>query len=276
MIDREDKSLSVRKQCKLLGLPRSTIYYEAVPETEDNLQLMKQIDEQYTKRPAMGSRAMTGWLGRRGHGVNRKRTQRLMQTMGLAGMRRKRNLSIANKNHRKFPYLLRDYKIDRPNQVWSTDITYIPLQGGYAYLTAVIDWHSRYVLSWELSNTLDASFCIRALERALKQYGRPEIFNTDQGCQFTSEAFIEVLESRGIQISMDGKGRALDNVFIERLWRSVKHEEVYLRQYSCMVDAYANLEDYFRFYNTERPHQALGRSVPYEVYHALEANVVNL
>ncbi len=260
----------------MLGLPRSTAYYKARPESDRNLQIMRQIDEQYTKRPAMGTRSMTSWLGRRGEGVNRKRVQRLMREMGLAGLRRKRGLSTPNKQHRVFPYLLRDVKVERVNQVWSTDITYIPLQGSFAYLTAVIDWHSRCVLAWELSNTLDSSFCIRALERALAKHGKPEVFNTDQGCQFTSEAFIEVLESRGIPISMDGKGRALDNVFIERLWRSVKHEEVYLRQYQSLVDAYAHLEAYFQFYNTERPHRALAGGVPWEAYHDKQPAVVNL
>lgn len=227
---------------------------------------MRKIDEQYLKRPAMGSRAMTMWLARQGHVVNRKRIQRLMRAMGLCGMHRKRNLSVANKAHKVFPYLLRDLPITRVNQVWSTDITYIPVQGGNAYLCAVIDWHSRYVLAWELSNTLDAAFCVRAVQRAMTQHAVPEIFNTDQGCQFTSEAFVGMLENAGVKISMDGKGRALDNVFIERLWRTVKHEEVYLRQYLSLVDAHAHLDSFFCFYNEERPHRNLGGLVPKEVF----------
>jgi len=266
VIDPEHEQLSVSRQCELLELPRSSFYYEPKPETEENLRLMRKIDEQYLQRPAMGSRAMALWLGRQGHEVNRKRIQRLMRNMGLAGMARKRNLSVANKAHKVFPYLLRGLEITRVRQVWSTDITYIPVQGGYAYLCAVIDWHSRYVLSWELSNTLDASFCIRAVERAIAQHGTPEIFNTDQGCQFTSEAFIATLEKRGIRISMDGKGRAIDNVFIERLWRTVKYEEVYLRQYLSLVDAHAHLDSFFRFYNEERPHQGIGGRVPMELF----------
>lgn len=274
MIDPEHQTLSVSRQCELLDLPRSSFYYESKPETEENLHLMRRIDERYMQRPATGSRAMTLWLERQGHEVNRKRIQRLMRNMGLAGMARKRNLSVANKAHKVFPYLLRGLKITRVRQVWSTDITYIPVQGGYAYLCAVIDWHSRYVLAWELSNTLDASFCIRAVERAIAQYGVPEIFNTDQGCQFTSEAFISTLEKHRIQISMDGKGRAIDNVFIERLWRTVKYEEVYLRQYLSLVDAHSHLDSFFRFYNEDRPHQGIGGHVPKDLFFATKQEVL--
>lgn len=274
MVDPEHRGISVRRQCELLDLPRSSFYYEPTPETEENLLLMCKIDEQYLQRPAMGSRAMTLWLVRQGYAVNRKRVQRLMRNMGLAGIARKRNLSVANKAHKVFPYLLRDLPITRVNQVWSTDITYIPVQGGYAYLCAVIDWHSRYVLAWELSNTLDAAFCVRAVERAMVQYGVPEIFNTDQGCQFTSEAFVGMLERHKVRISMDGKGRALDNVFIERLWRTVKYEEVYLRHYLSLVDAHAHLDSFFTFYNQQRPHQGLGGQTPAELFlHALPTAV---
>jgi len=274
VIDPEHQSLSVSRQCELLDLPRSSFYYEPKPETEENLQLMRKIDERYMQRPATGSRAMMLWLERQGHEVNRKRIQRLMRNMGLAGMARKRNLSVANKAHKVFPYLLRGLKITRVRQVWSTDITYIPVEGGYAYLCAVIDWHSRYVLAWELSNTLDASFCIRAVERAIALHGIPEIFNTDQGCQFTSEAFISTLEKHRIQISMDGKGRAIDNVFIERLWRTVKYEEVYLRQYLSLVDAHAHLDSFFRFYNEDRPHQGIDGHVPKELFFATKPEVL--
>jgi putative transposase len=257
--------VSIRRQCELLGLNRASWYFEPAGETAENLALMRLIDQQYLARPIYGSRRMTTWLTERGHTVNRKRVQRLMRVMGLEAIYPQPRLSQRGREARIYPYLLRNVKILRPNQVWSTDITYVPLAGGYAYLTAVLDWYSRYVLSWELSPTLDGAFCLLALERALTQ-GLPEIFNTDQGVQFTSQAFTSRLERQGIAISMDSRGRALDNVFIERLWRSVKYEEVYLREYETMASLAAGLEAYFWFYCHERPHQALGNRTPAAVY----------
>ena len=257
--------MSIRRQCELLGLNRASWYFAAAGETAENLALMRLIDQQYVARPSYGSRRMTTWLRERGQVVNRKRVQRLMRQMGLEAIYPKPRLSQRGPEARIYPYLLRNVKILRPNQVWSSDITYVPLAGGYAYLTAVLDWYSRYVLSWELSATLDGAFCLLALERALAQ-GLPEIFNTDQGVQFTSQAFTSRLERQGIAISMDGRGRALDNVFIERLWRSVKYEEVYLREYETLASLAAGLEAYFWFYCHERPHQALGNRTPAAVY----------
>ena len=227
--------------------------------------MMKLIDEEYTRHPFMGSRKMALWLNEQGFLVNRKRVQGLMRRMGIAAIYPKPNLSKASKRHKVYPYLLRGVRILRPNHVWSTDITYIRMNAGFIYLTAVIDWYSRYVLSWRLSNSLETEFCLEALEEALS-IGCPEIFNTDQGAQFTCEKFTTVLIRREIAISMDGKGRALDNVFVERLWRSVKYEEVYIKNYENVSDAYCNLEKYFTYYNTQRLHQALGYKRPIEVY----------
>jgi putative transposase len=248
-----------------LGFNRASWYFEPAGETPENLALMRRIDEQYLRRPFYGSRRMTTWLVEQGQAVNRKRVQRLMRRMGLEAIYRKPRLSQRGREVRIYPYLLRNVEILRPNQVWSTDITYVPLLGGYAYLTAVLDWYSRYVLSWELSPTLDGAFCVVALERAFA-HGLPEIFNTDQGVQFTSRAFTGRLEERGIAISMDSRGRALDNVFVERLWRSVKYEEIYLREYETIASLAAGLEAYFWFYCHERPHQALGNRTPASVY----------
>lgn len=266
MIEPEHPKLSVARQCELLALPRSTYYHRPEPETDQNLTLMRVIDETYLAYPFFGSRQMTRWLQRQGHAVNRKRVRRLMRTMGLEAIYRRPNLSKASKKHPVYPYLLRDLAVVRAGQVWATDITYIPVRGGYVYLCAVIDWHSRYVLAWELSNTLDAAFCVRAVERAMAEHGVPEIFNTDQGCQFTSAEFTQPLLSAGVKLSMDGKGRCLDNVFVERLWRSLKHEEVYLKRYESVVDAHRQIGDYLRFYNEHRPHSAHGRQTPAEVY----------
>jgi len=249
----------------LLCLPRSSFYYECALEDELNLILMKIIDEIYTEYPFYGSRKMTEELELMGYGVNRKRIQRLMRIMGIEVFYPKPNLSKPDVSHRKFPYLLRDVTIDGINQVWSSDITYIPLDKGYAYLTAIIDWYSRYVLAWRLSNNLESRFCIEALEESLGK-GTPEIFNTDQGVQFTSYKYIEVLEMNKIRISMDGKGRALDNIFIERLWRTVKYEEVYCKCYESIDHAEKNLEDYFKFYNHKRLHQALKYKTPYSIF----------
>lgn len=226
---------------------------------------MRLIDEQYTKTPFYGVPKITGWLRNQGYRVNRKRIARLMSKMGISAIYPKRNLSKASAEHKKYPYLLREVEINRVNQVWSTDITYIRLRKGFIYLVAIIDWHTRYVLSWEISNTLDTHFCITALEQALKK-GKPEIFNTDQGVQFTSHIFTSRLENEGIKISMDGKGRAIDNIFIERLWRSLKYERVYLNDYETVYEAIGDIDDYFKFYNHERPHQSLGYKTPAAAY----------
>jgi putative transposase len=259
--------LSIAKQAELLGLNRSSYYFKPVKESAQNLLLMNLIDEEFTAHPFYGSRKMTAWLNSQGHSVNRKRIQRLMRLMGLEAIYPKQNLSKSNKNHFKYPYLLRDMKILYPNQVWSTDITYVRLSKGFVYLTSVIDWYSRYVLSWKLSNSLENSFCVDALEEAL-EIGIPEIFNTDQGVQYTSERFIHCLEKEGIKISMDGKGRALDNIFIERLWRTVKYEEVYLNNYENPRELNKGLKKYFEFYNNQRIHQSLGYNTPAEIYRA--------
>ncbi len=251
----------------MAGVPRSTVYYEPVAVSAADLELMHRLDEQYTRTPFYGSRRMTAWLRTQGYGVNRKRVRRLLALMGLEAIVVRRGLSKPAPGHRIYPYLLRGVSIERVDQVWSTDITYIRLRRGFAYLVAVLDWYSRYVLAWELAPTLDTEFCVMALEAALR-HGRPEIFNTDQGSQFTSAAFTGRLEAADVQISMDGRGRALDNVFVERLWRSVKYEEVYLKDYVDFADALRNLAGYFRFYNRERLHQALGYRTPAAVYRA--------
>jgi putative transposase len=244
------------------------LYYKPVAESAENVHLMRLLDTQYTATPFYGSRRMTAWLRSQGYAVNRKRVTRLMQQMGIAAIYTKPQLSQAAEGHAIYPYLLRGVQIERVNHVWSTDITYIRLQQGFVYLVAVLDWFSRYVLSWALSITLDGAFCLEALETALRG-GRPEIFNTDQGAQFTSQAFTERLRQGGVQISMDGRGRALDNVFVERLWRTVKYEEVYLREYNTVREAQQGLRCYFGFYNDERLHQALGYRTPAAVYHGL-------
>lgn len=266
MVDRKEP-LPVSRQCALLELPRSTFYHVPKPVSDEQLALMALIDRCHLKHPYYGSRRIRGWLEDHGHTVNRKRVQRLMHTMGLAALYPKRNLSLANQSHKVYPYLLRGLVIDRPNQVWATDITYIPMARGFVYLVAVIDWYSRRVLSWRVSNTLDASFCVDALNEAIERHGAPEIFNTDQGSQFTSEDFTNVLKHHDIRISMDGKGRWVDNVFIERLWRSVKYEEVYIKAYDSIVTARKSLGAYFAFYNAERRHQSLDRRTPDSVYY---------
>ena len=257
--------MTIHRQCELLLLSRAGYYYIPVEEDRFNLELMRRIDEQYTRAPFYGVRRMTKWLVEEGYAVNRKRVRRLMRLMALEAVYPKPNLSLASQEHPKYPYLLGGLVIDRPNQIWSTDITYIRLGSGFVYLVAVIDWYSRYVLSWEISTTLDKEFCIKALQKALL-VSTPEIFNTDQGSQFTSDDFIEILKENKIKISMDGKGRAFDNIFVERLWRSVKYEEVYLHSYQTVNEARLNLERYFRFYNTERFHQALNYETPEQKY----------
>jgi putative transposase len=246
-------------------LHRSTCYYEAVPESAANLALMRRIDEQYLRTPFFGSRRMTVWLQRHGEKVNRKRVQRLMRLMGLEAIYPRRRTSVAEAGHKIYPYLLRNVTVTRPNHVWSTDITYVPLRCGFLYLTAILDWHSRYVLSWRLSNTLHGDFCLEALEEAL-QIARPEIFNSDQGTQFTSREFTGRLESAAVAISMDGRGRALDNVFVERLWRTVKYEDVYLKDYATGPECHTGLKSFLTFYCEERPHQSLAYRTPAEVY----------
>jgi putative transposase len=265
LINPLDTVFSVNQQCELLGLARSSYYYEPQPESEYNLQLMRLIDEQYLLRPFYGSRRMREWLKGQGHLVCRDRVRRLMRLMGIEAIYPKPRLSIRDKEHYIYPYLLRDLTIDHPDQVWTADITYIRLRRGFAYLVAIMDWYSRYVLSWELSLTLETDFCVAALNRVLN--GRaPEIFNTDQGCQFTSAEFTGRLKDAGIRISMDGRGRIFDNIMIERLWRSVKYEEVYLKDYEDCLDARKGLSEYFLFYNHERPHQTLGSIPPVAIY----------
>lgn len=266
LIEQDHKILSIADQCLLLELPRASYYYEATKGNPLNIALMNQIDQFYTKWPFYGSRRMMHALRDEGHSVNRKRITRLMKLMGLEAIYPKPNLSKSHPGHHKYPYLLKGLAIEHSNQVWSTDITYVRLQGGFSYLVAVIDWYSRYVLSWDLSNSLDTNFCLTALEKALSK-GTPEIFNTDQGVQFTSDDFTGILKSNQIKISMDGRGRALDNIFVERLWRSVKYEDIYLKGYETIPEAYEGLKEYFDFYNNTRPHQSLGYRKPIEVHY---------
>lgn len=253
------------RQCQLTGLSRAGLYYEPRGESELNLELMRLLDEQYTRTPFFGVPKMTDALRKRGYTVNPKRVRRLLRQMGLEAIYPKPRLSAPSPGHRIYPYLLRNVVITRPNQVWSSDITYIRLRAGFIYLVAVMDWFSRYVLSWEISTSLDAAFCCSALDCALRQ-GHPEVFNSDQGSQFTSDAFTGRLQAANILISMDGRGRALDNVFVERLWRTVKYEDVYLKDYRDPLDAVQNLKSYFRFYNAQRSHQALDYRTPEAVY----------
>jgi putative transposase len=261
-IDAEHPQLSIARQCALLELGRTSYYREPNPESEENLQLMRKIDEEYLQHPTHGSRMIAKLFG-----VNRKRIQRLMQLMGLEAIYQKPRLSQKCPNHRVFPYLLRNVAITRCDQVWSTDITYVPMPRGFMYLVAVIDWHSRYVLSWEISNTLDVTFCLTALNRSLT-ISKPEIFNTDQGSQFTSEAFTSRIQQAGVAISMDGRGRWLDNVFVERLWRSVKYEEIYLREHATVSALEDGLRNYFAYYNERRLHASLDYRTPAAVYGA--------
>lgn len=258
--------MTVARQCELVGLARSTCYFRALGESAENLALMRRIDEQYLRTPFYGSRKMAEVLS-----INRKHAQRLMRMMGIEAIYAKRRTTWPGAEHKIYPYLLRNMEITRPDQVWASDITYVPLRHGFLYLVAVMDWYSRYVLSWGLSNTLTGSFCLESLEEALSR-GQPEIFNTDQGSQFTATAFTSRLESCGIAISMDGRGRAIDNVFIERLWRSVKYEEVYLHDYTDGWRAEDSLCAYFRFYNEERLHQALGYRTPLDIYRQTDSS----
>lgn len=262
-----DKALPpTRRQCELLRVSRSSVYYDPVLVSDEQLLLMRRIDELHLDKPFYGSRMMTQVLKGEGHDVNRKRVQRLMRLMAIESVAPKPNTSRSSSEHVKYPYLLRNLKIYRPNQVWATDITYIPLAKGFAYLVAIMDLFSRLVLSWRVSNTLDTNFCVEALQEALERFGQPEIFNSDQGSQFTSSEFTGILLDRGIKISMDGKGRFTDNIFVERLWRSAKYEDVYINDYGDVGESRVGLGKYFVFYNTERPHQSLGYQTP-EAYH---------
>jgi len=269
MIDSGKTGLPIAIQCGLLELSRSSYYYQLQPENELNLHLMDLIDQQYTKRPFYGARQMTESLRRQGYWVNHKRIERLIRKMGIMAIYPKPRTSTKDDSHKVYPYLLRDLTITYPNQVWCADITYVRMRHGFLYLVAIMDWFSRYVLSWELSNTLDVHFCLEALGQALR-IAKPEIFNTDQGSQFTSQAFTSVLEEKQVLISMDGRGRAFDNIFIERLWRTVKYEEIYLHDYSNGTEVYFALDKYFRFYNEDRFHSSLDYRTPSEVYYAQE------
>ena len=286
MIEPSHREISIRRQCILLGLNRSSYYYQpnlvdcisknmsvqfgcSIKNAGENLNYMKRIDQLYMKWPFYGSRRMTTVLNREGYPVNRKRIQRLMRLMGIQAIYPKPRLSIKHQEHKVYPYLLRDISIERSDQVWCTDITYLPLRHGFVYLVAILDWYSRYVLSWQISNTLDTAFCLEALEEAIESQ-KPEIFNSDQGCQFTSSAFTGRLKDAGIKISMDGRGRVFDNIFIERLWRSLKYEDIYLKDYLTVMQLSTGLDNYFRFYNYERPHQSLENKTPAMVYYDYE------
>ena len=264
--------MAVVRQCELASVNRSTVYFRslALEVDDEELVLFHFIDEEYTRHPFYGSRRMVVYLSRQGISVNRKRVQRLMRKMGLTGMAPGPNTSKGHPEHKVYPYLLRGVAVKRPNQVWSTDITYVRLAGGFAYLVAIIDWYSRKVLSWRLSNSMDATFCVDCLDDALKQHGQPEVFNSDQGSQFTSAAFTDVLKREGNTISMDGRGRALDNIFVERLWRTIKYEDIYLNGYANMYNLTLGLTEYFAFYNAERPHQSLSYLTPDRVYKSAE------
>lgn len=266
LVDRRHGEISLARQCRLLALSRSSVYHRPAPVAAEELARMGLIDRQYLETPYFGSRRMTAWLKREGHAVNRKRVKRLMGRMGLQAIYRKPHTSKPAAENKVYPYLLRGLVIDRVNQVWCADITYIPMARGFLYLVAVMEWVSRYVLAWRLSNSLDADFCVDALEEALSRFDAPEIFNTDQGCQFTSANFTGVLKENDIRISMDGKGRCMDNIFVERLWRSLKYEEVYLNAYDNGAEARNGIGGWLAFYNDERPHQALGYRTPGEIF----------
>ena len=266
MIETNNPKISLRRQCSLVGLSRATYYWQPAGESEQNLKLMKMIDQEYTRAPFYGSRKITVRLNKQLlEKVNRKRVVRLMKKMGLQAIYPHKKTSIPDHQHKKYPYLLRNLSITHPNQVWATDITYIPMRQGFMYLTAIMDWYSRFVITWQLSNTLDGLFCLEALKSALQQ-GTPEIFNTDQGAQFTAQAFTNELEAVGVLVSMDGRGRAYDNIFVERLWRTIKYEDIYIKDYVSVIELQNGLEDYLWLYNYERPHQGLGYQTPAEVY----------
>ena len=268
LVGADDDGPSIVRQCDLLGLSRSGWYYEPAPESPTNLALMALIDRQYIATPFYGVPRMTHWLREEGHEVNHKRVERLMRIMGLQAIYPKPRTTVNAPEHKIYPYLLRNLKVDHPNHVWATDITYIPMRHGFMYLAAIIDWYSRYVLAWELSNTLTVDFCLRALDRALAA-AQPEIFNSDQGSQFTCPDFVNRLLNAAVRISMDGRGRALDNVFVERLWRSLKYEDIYINDYDCGHSLFRGIDRYFNFFNHRRPHQGLGYRTPATVYHTI-------
>jgi len=271
MVKADDQGPSMRRQCELLSVSRSGLYYEPVKPDGEELELMRRIDELHLEHPFYGSRSVARELGNEGAPVNRKRVQRLMRLMGIESNAPQPNTSKPSAEHPVYPYLLRGLRIERPNQVWAADITYIPMRRGFAYLVAIIDWHTRRVLAWRLSNTMEAGFCVEALEEALARFGKPEIFNTDQGAQFTAGEFTGALLGRGIKVSMDGKGRYVDNIFVERLWRSLKYEEVYLYPYDTLVEARDRIGRYFAFFNERRRHTALGHQTPASFYDAAMA-----
>jgi putative transposase len=273
MVQRSEPAPSVRRQCELLRVSRSGLYYEPEPTSPEELALMRRIDELHLRHPFYGSRLLAVTLRNEGRTINRKHVQRLMRVMGIESIAPKPKTSEPHPEHPVYPYLLRGLRICRPNQVWATDITYIPMAHGFVYLVAIMDWYSRRVLAWRVSNTMDTDVCVEALQEALKRFGQPEIFNTDQGAQFTAEAFTKPLRERGIAISMDGKGRCLDNVFVERLWRSVKYEEVYLHAYDSIHEARAGIGRYLTFYNDKRPHQSLGYQTPASFYASEKARL---
>lgn len=266
MVDKENSSLSLSHQCQILGLHRSGLYYAPCNESTENLEIMRLLDKQYLNTPFYGIRKLTAWLKGRGYHINKKRVKRLMDLMGWQTLYQYKSTSEPDKQNRLYPYMLRGLSINRPNQVWAMDITYVPMRRGFMFLCAIIDLHTRYVVGWSLSNTMTAEWCKQVAEEAMEQYGPPEIFNTDQGSQFTSIVFTSALLSKNVQISMDGKGRAIDNIFVERLWRTVKYEHIYLHVAEDGVELYQGLKNYFRFYNQERLHQSLEYKVPEELY----------
>ena len=272
MIDTDHPMLSIRRQCELVGLNRATFYWQPAAESPFNLELMRLIDEEYTRAPFYGYRKMTVRLNHQhGYQVNHKRVARLMQKMGLQAVYPRPRTSIPDKQHNMYRYLLRGLDINRPNQAWASDITYVPMPLGFMYLVAIMDWFSRFVVAWQLSNTLDSAFCLAALRLALR-HGQPEIFNTDQGVQFTAYEFTDELEAVDIRISMDGRGRVFDNIFVERLWSTVKYEDIYIKDYATVPDLAAGLADYFQLYNYERPHQSLGYQVPADVHYVTQVS----
>jgi len=275
LVDHADPDVPVVAQCRLLRVARSTLYYRPVPVSADDLAVMRRMDELHLERPFYGSRRMAAVLHREGWEVNRKRAKRLMRVMAIEAIYQKPNTSKRHPDHKVYPYLLRGLTIERPNQVWCADITYIPMAKGFVYLVAVMDWFSRRVLSWRLSITMETDFCVEALGEAMDRYGQPEIFNTDQGVQFTSAAFVDELADRGVRISMDGKGRYLDNIFIERLWRSLKYEEIYIRAYDTVAEARRSLGIWLAFYNDERPHQSLEYRTPREMFEGVACEYVD-